>query len=592
MTQPVNDKSIAVLPFVNMSADKENEYFSDGITEEIINALTKVNGLKVIARTSSFAFKGKNTDIRDIGKQLGVTSLLEGSVRKANNRVRITAQLINSLDGTHFWSETFDREMHDIFTLQDEVSLLIANQIRDNFGHFDIQDHLVKEQTKDIKAYELYLEGHYYQLKWDAESIRKATRLYEESVRYDPEFVRSYYGLVQSYGLLAAWGYMPQQEGFEKAGQSFMIAQDLDTSLPEYGMSFIGRTFWKDWDFQITYDQLQETLKQHPNYTDGLEAMAELHIAHGKFAEAEDYIRRAMVVDPVSANHHYTLGDIYYYSGRFEKALQSFNKALVINPEFILAAEFKLICLAHLNLRDDFDTFLKTRKETKLQQMLFEVLNNNFIIPSERLEEWHDVAENKQQMVPYELYILANSVHKTEAMELLEQYVAQKRGQIINFRQEPLLKPLHAFEAFHTLHISDLTDFSLPEKLNRQSAIPDSGSVERKEQMKNVVDYIQANNAFLDAQLSLSALADAVNMHPNKLSYLINEQSGSNYNEFINNYRLDYFKTLAADVRNAHLTILGMAFESGFNSKTVFNAYFKKAVGETPGEWMKRMRKK
>ncbi len=205
------DKSIAVLPFVNMSSDTANEYFSDGITEEIINALTKVQELKVIARTSSFSFKGKNMDVRKIAEQLGVSAVLEGSVRKAKNRVRITAQLINALDGSHFWSQNFDREMEEIFALQDEISLLIANQIRENFGHFNIQEQLVGEPTKNMQAYELYLKGHSYQLKWDADSIHEATKYYEASVKHDPKFARAYYGLVQSYGMLAAWGYMPAE---------------------------------------------------------------------------------------------------------------------------------------------------------------------------------------------------------------------------------------------------------------------------------------------------------------------------------------------------------------------------------------------
>ena len=147
-----SNKSIAVLPFVNMSSDPENEYFSDGITEEIINALTTIKGLKVISRTSSFAFKDKNVDVRTIGSQLGVNTLLEGSIRKAKNRVRITTQLVSTKDGTHFWSKNFDRELVDIFALQDEISLLIADQIRENFGHFNIEDHLIEAPTQNINA--------------------------------------------------------------------------------------------------------------------------------------------------------------------------------------------------------------------------------------------------------------------------------------------------------------------------------------------------------------------------------------------------------------------------------------------------------
>ena len=162
-----SNKSIAVLPFVNMSADPENEYFSDGITEEIINALTTVKGLKVIARTSSFAFKNKNIDVRTIGDQLGVGTILEGSVRKAKNRVRITAQLISTNDGTHFWSKNFDRDLEDIFALQDEISLHIADQIRENFGHLNIQEHLIEAPTQNMEAYDLYLKGRYQHLLWD-----------------------------------------------------------------------------------------------------------------------------------------------------------------------------------------------------------------------------------------------------------------------------------------------------------------------------------------------------------------------------------------------------------------------------------------
>ena len=189
-----------------MSNDIDNEFFCDGISEEIINALTKIKGLKVTARTSSFTFKNKNIDVRHIGNQLGVTTVLEGSIRKANNRVRITAQLIDTRDGTHFWSKNFDRELIDIFKLQDDISLLIANEIRSNFGHFEIQDHLVKESTISIEAYELFLKGRYNQLEWTPDSIRLAIQYYNKAVTLDKNYAKAYYDNLQCYGLLAAWG--------------------------------------------------------------------------------------------------------------------------------------------------------------------------------------------------------------------------------------------------------------------------------------------------------------------------------------------------------------------------------------------------
>ena len=583
------NKSIAVLPFINMSSDPENEYFSDGITEEIINALTKVKGLRVIARTSSFSFKGKNEDVRTIGNILGVNSVLEGSVRKVKKQVRITAQLINALDGTHYWSKNFDREMEDIFALQDEISLLIANQIRENFGHFQIQEHLVSQPTKNMEAYELYLKGHFYQLKWDADSIREATRYYEESVAQDPKFARAYYGLVQSYGLLAAWGYMPAEEGFDKAIQNFMIAADIDKSLPEYGMSFVGRTFWMDWDFQATYRQLLETLEQHPKYTDGLEAMAELFISQGNWPQAEKYIKRAMDVDPLSANHYYTLAHINYYQKKFKEALELVERALYINPEFVLAYELKTLCLIWLNRRESFAQFISNHENAPRKRLYFEVLNEgkkNF--PEEILKSWKDVAEDKSQMVPYELFILANSNHKKEALDLLKKYIAQRRGQIINFRQDPSLEQLRKFDEFHLLHISNFTIKEEKETPEKKQPKARTNSAELDSRMKTLLDFIETKKPYLDAQLSLGSMAQKLQLHPNKLSYLINEKTGINFNEFINQFRLMHFKQLASNPKNAHLTILGMAYESGFNSKSVFNSYFKKAEGITPGAWLKK----
>jgi TolB-like protein len=188
-----------------MSADSNNEYFSDGITEELINALTTVKGLKVIARTSSIAYKNKNVDVRTIGDQLGVNTVLEGSVRKSNNRVRITAQLISTDDGTHFWSKNFDRDLEDIFAIQDEISLHIADKIRENFGHLNIQEHLIEAPTKNMEANDLYLKGRHQHLMWDGEGMVNSIALYEKCISIDASFALPYFGLVYSYAMYGSW---------------------------------------------------------------------------------------------------------------------------------------------------------------------------------------------------------------------------------------------------------------------------------------------------------------------------------------------------------------------------------------------------
>jgi TolB-like protein/YesN/AraC family two-component response regulator len=570
-----------------MSSDPENEYFSDGITEEIINALTKVNGLNVIARTSAFAFKGKNIDVREIGNQLGVSTVLEGSVRKYSNRVRITSQLINAFDGVHIWSESFDRELEDIFKIQDEISLLIADNIRENFGHLEIDDHLVKESTKNVTAYDLFLKGRFQQLKWKPESIKKAIEFYDKAIECDSQYAKAYYGNLQCYGLLAAWGYMDQEEGFQKAILNFQKAKEIDTNLPEYYQSFVGKAFWGEWNFKAAFEYIQQALDVNPQYSDAIEALVELFIANGYFTEAEMYINKALESDPLSANHNYTLANINYMQKKYSEAISLINKAVGINAELTLAAELKAVCLLRLKKKDEFDNYIKNLSNPKLLQLLYEVINENKTdLEESLLAEWRKASEDKNQLVPYELYILANSNHKEEALALLNNYIEMKRGQIINYKFEPLLEPLHSLDGFADLHISNLDK----KEINIKDKSVKINLEEMEETVEKLLSYININKSYLDPQLSLSGLAKDIEIHPNKLSFIINEKTGNNFNEFINGFRLEHFKSIANDPEFKNITILGLAYESGFNSKSVFNSYFKKTVGKTPKAWLDSVR--
>lgn len=582
----MTSKSIAVLPFVNMSSDADNEYFSDGITEEIINALTKVQGLKVIARTSAFAFKGKNIDVRVIGNQLGVSTVLEGSVRKYSNRVRITSQLINAVDGVHIWSENFDRDLEDIFEIQDEISLLIADSIRENFGHLEIDEHLVKQSTNNVVAYEYFLKGRFHQLKWKADSLRKAIDFYDKAIGCDNNFARAYYGNLQCFGLLAAWGYMNQEEGFQKGILYFQKAKEIDTNLPEYYLSYVGKAFWGEWNFKAAFKYIQKALEVNPKYSDALEAMTELFIANGYFAEAEKYINIALDSDPLSANHLYTLSNIKYMQKMYSEAITLIDEAIQINHELFLAAELKAVCLLRLQKKNEFDIYIQSLSNPKLLRILYEVINKDQKqLDKPIVAEWDSVYEEKNQLVPYELFILANSNHKEEALALLKNYVEMKRGQIINYRVEPLLEPLHRLDGFHHLHISNLERKDISEKdKSEKSANINVDEIETMAEKLKV--YINKNKSYLDPQLSLSGLAKDIDIHPNKLSFIINEKTGNNFNEFINSFRLEHFKEIANDPEFKNITILGLAYESGFNSKSVFNSYFKKITGKTPKAWL------
>lgn len=584
-----NNKSIAVLPFVNMSNDLENEYFSDGITEEIINALTKIEHLKVIARTSSFAFKGKNIDLRKVGKQLNVSTILEGSVRKDKNRVRITAQLIDTREGTHYWSKNFDKELLDIFKLQDEISLLIANEVRNNFGHFDIQDHLVNKTTNSIDAYELFLKGRFSQLQWTPESLTIAINYYDKAIEADKNYAKAYYANLQCYGLLATWGFMPYEEGIELAIGNFLKAKEIDTKLPEYPLSFVGKSYWGEWNFNSTYSHIKNVLAINPNHIDGLEAMAELFTANGFFKQALFYANKLLELDPLSANNLYTIAHIYYFKKEYEVALNYIRKAVNYSQDLELANHLHCLCLIWLNRKQEFNDAVKNQKTADLHQLLFSVINEGISeIPKYQIEQWTNSDKEDTQLAPLKLFILANTNHKEIAFNLLKKYIDQKRGQIINYRNEPLLEKLKSNSKFITLHQSNLSIKDLDPLVKTKIGSKTTIEKEEKEKFKiKLLDYFEKNKPYLNAQLSLNILADEIDLHPNKLSFFINEIMGINFNEFLNKYRLEHFKSIALNPKFNHITILGLAYDSGFNSKSVFNTYFKKTESTTPSQWVK-----
>ncbi|HIC31086.1 MAG TPA: tetratricopeptide repeat protein [Flavobacteriaceae bacterium] len=583
-------KSIAVLPFVNISNDIENDYFCDGITEEIINAITKVKGLKVIARTSSFAFKGKEFDVRDIGIKLGVNTILEGSIKKSLDRVRITAQLINVVDGSYYWSKKFDRNLKDIFELEDEISLTIANEVRSNFGHFNIQKQLIKQPTNSIDAYQLFLKGRSLQLKWTPESIKEAITFYDKAIALDNKYAKAYYANLQCYGLLAMWGYMPYQEAMELAISNLLIAKEIDTSLPEYPLSFVGKFFWEEWDFKNAYIHINKVLAINPNHIDGLEAMAELCIALGFFDKAIIFANKLLQVDPLSANNHYTLAHIYYYQRKYHEALECIEYALTLNPQLELAHHLKCFCLIWLNDTKQFKALIQNTSLIEEKNLLFNLINEKDIeITNEDILKWSKGGNEATMLVPYDVFILCNSNHKTLGFSRLKEMINQRRGQIINFRQEPFLQPLHNIKEFSELHQSNLfiedIEVSKKEEEKLTSNILDNQQIETLK--KELLTYFEEEEPYLNPQLSLKYVADVLGLNTNKMSYLINQAFDTNFNDFINQYRLNHFKTIAIDPKNSHLTILGLAYDSGFNSKSVFNTYFKKIEGLTPRAWLK-----
>ena len=329
-----SDKSIAVLPFVNMSADPENEYFSDGISEEILNSLTHVEGIHVTARTSSFSFKGKNEDVREIGTKLGVSNILEGTVRRAGKKIRINVQLINTADGYHKWSEVYDSELEDIFQVQDEIATKIVTRLKENFAVSDKKETIIKPPTENIDAYNLYLKGRYYWNKSNPEDILRAIKTFEEAIQLDPNFALPYCSLSYCYSFMGSSGLMPPSEAYPKAKDYTLKAIELDPNHAESHLSLATIKFYHNWDFEGAEASLKKAADLGLNSSLFNQVQGWFLIAKGDFEKAIEKIQQALFLDPLSLPLMSTLGDAYSFAGRFEEGLEQYDKIIELEPNF------------------------------------------------------------------------------------------------------------------------------------------------------------------------------------------------------------------------------------------------------------------
>jgi TolB-like protein/class 3 adenylate cyclase/Tfp pilus assembly protein PilF len=336
-----SEKTIAVLPFVNMSADPENEYFSDGISEEILNALTKVEGLQVTARTSSFSFKGKNEDIRQIGNKLGVSTILEGSVRKAGKRLRITAQLVNTADGYHIWSEVYDSDVEDIFQVQDEISQKILNRLKENFADSKKADHLIQAPTANLDAYNTYLKGRYHWNKSNPDDIVKAIKHFEMAIAIDPKFARAYCALSYCYSFMGSAGLIAPEIAYPKAKDYTLKAIELEPNHAESHLSLATIKFFHNWDFDGAETSLNKALSLSLNSALVNQVHGWFLIAKGDFNNAIEKMEQALLLDPLSLPLMANLADAYAFAGRFREALANYDRAIEMDPQFRRAFEGK-----------------------------------------------------------------------------------------------------------------------------------------------------------------------------------------------------------------------------------------------------------
>ena len=327
--------SIAVLPFANLSPDPENEYISDGLADELISALMKLETLRVVARTSSFQFKGKALDIRDIGEKLSVRHVLEGTVRRSGNRLRITAQLINVADGCQMWSERFDREMEDIFAVQDEIAGAIVENLKIKL--VGEGEPIVRHHTRNLEAYNLYLKGRFYWAKRHRAGIQKAVELFQAALKEDPNYALAYSGLADYFGTVAFYGAVPPADIEPKAQAMARKALELDPTLPEAHMSWANYKMMFTWDWAEAEEAFKRALELDPNLTMAHAYYGFLLTFMGHYERAAAESRKAVELEPLSPAVHAAAAYTEYIAGQYEASMQHSAVAIEIDPEFVAA---------------------------------------------------------------------------------------------------------------------------------------------------------------------------------------------------------------------------------------------------------------
>jgi len=447
--------SIAVLPFLDMSPKKDQEYFCDGLTEETISTLSRVEGLRVVSRMSSFQFKGREFDLRQVGHQLNVSCVLEGSIRKAGKRVRISAQLTNISDGFLLWSEQYEREIKDIFKIQDEISQAIVGALKIKLIS-EKDKRLYKNYTDNVEAYSDYLKGRYHWNKRTADALKKSIEHYNQAIEKDPQYAPAFAGLADTYIILGLYGTLAPKFVMPKAKAAASKALEIDQDLAEARASLGCIQSVYDWDWQGAEEQFLKAIELNSNYAIAHHWYAVNYLApHGRFDEAIKEIKIALDLDPISLVINTTVGLVYYYAGKYDEATGVFLKTLEVEPNFAMAHFFLGQTYSQKKMFDEalsqFDEASKLFGGSTNMQATFGTASalagnkDKALEILKRLEQ-----ESKEKYVSaYDMAMIHTGLgDKQQAFQWLEKALAEHSYLLIYLNVDPVLEGLRGDKRF------------------------------------------------------------------------------------------------------------------------------------------------
>ena len=450
-------RAIAVLPFINATSDPDNEYLSDGMTDELISALANVGGLRVASRTSVFALKGRKEDVRSLGALLGVGTVLEGTVRKAGNRIRLTAQLSDAADGRLLWSERFDRDDEDIFAIEDEITATIVRTLRSRLLG-ELGEPVPKRYTENPKAYNLYLRGRFAWNLRSSDGMRQAISFFEQAIAEDAGYALAWSGLADAYAIGVDYRNGPVAEGFERAKELARRAIALDDGLAEAHTSLAWVTFIHDWDWAAAEREFRRAIDANPNYASAHQWYAWLLASQGRLGEALRAGERAVELDPASVSVRRGLGWLHFYVRDLHQAVEHLRRALAMNPtalETILVLAMVLNqagrpAEAEATLRDGLNL---APEDTAL----LAVLGRAYVLQGRRPEA--EAIRKRFMTMSGSRYVSPTDRAKLalalglgdEAFAFAEQSRVERRGWIVYMKVDPLWDPLREDPRYRAL---------------------------------------------------------------------------------------------------------------------------------------------
>jgi serine/threonine protein kinase/Flp pilus assembly protein TadD len=454
---PLGKTSLAVLPFDDLSPGKDQDYLCEGLAESLINALTKIKDLRVAAKTSSFSFRTEEKDIQEIGEKLNVNAILEGSIQKIGNRVRISTRLINVLDESLLWSEQYNRELEDVFAIQDEISLAIIERLKVKLLGEE-KEKVVKRYTENLEAYNLYLQGRYYWNKRTEEGLKKGLDYFQQAIKKDPGYSLAYVGLADSYIVLAGYEALSPNDAYPKAKEAAMKALEIDDMLADAYVSLAVIRFENDLDPLAAEKDFKQSIEINPGLANAHKCYAEFLSYLGRHEEAIKEIKLAQELDPLSLIVSTMLGDTYYQACEYDQAIEQYKEVLEKEPNFIPALAYLGMSYIQKSMYEDAISELQKSVMLSSRSPLYIAgLAHAYAVAGKEEEALKIIKElkelSKKKYIPsYSMALIYVGLNeKEQAISWLEKAVEERYFRVLTIKVDPRFDSLHSDSRYKAL---------------------------------------------------------------------------------------------------------------------------------------------